>query len=95
MDGSLLDASNYVAQSGSTVVTLKNSYVENLALGKHTITFHYKDGACVSTEFKVDQNKNSKSPKTGDDFNPTPWLAVMGVSLAVVAVIVIRKKKQH
>ena len=43
-DGSVVDSSNYTAVSGSTVLTLKASYLGTLTDGSHTITFVYTDG---------------------------------------------------
>ena len=43
-DGSGVDSSNYTAVSGSTVLTLKASYLGTLTDGSHTITFVYTDG---------------------------------------------------
>ena len=44
VDGSVVDSSNYTAVSGSTVLTLKSSYLGTLTDGSHTITFVYTDG---------------------------------------------------
>ena len=44
VDGSVVDSSNYTAVSGSTVLTLKVSYLGTLTDGSHTITFVYTDG---------------------------------------------------
>ena len=44
VDGSVVDSSNYTAVSGSTVLTLKASYIGTLTDGSHTITFVYTDG---------------------------------------------------
>ena len=34
------------------IITLKKSYLDTLAIGKHTLTVVYKDGEC-STEFEI------------------------------------------
>lgn len=52
VDGSWIDSENYIAGSGSTVVTLKNEYLKTLSEDKHEITFVYKNGEC-STSFEV------------------------------------------
>lgn len=52
VDGSWIDSENYIADSGSTVVTLKNEYLKTLSEDKHEITFVYKNGEC-STSFEV------------------------------------------
>lgn len=52
VDSTLVDADQYTAISGSTIITLKKSYLDTLAIGKHTLTVVYKDGEC-STEFEI------------------------------------------
>ena len=52
VDGTLVDAKNYTAVSGSTIVTLKPEYLQTLPAGSHTLTFIYVDGEC-STKFAV------------------------------------------
>lgn len=52
VDGTLVAADQYTAISGSTIITLKKSYLDTLAIGKHTLTVVYKDGEC-STEFEI------------------------------------------
>jgi len=52
VDGKILEPSNYIVVSGSTVVTLKKEYLKTLAEGKHTLTFLYSNGE-VSTDFTI------------------------------------------
>ena len=52
VDGALIAEKNYTAESGSTIVALKPSYLETLALGYHTVTIVSTDGE-VSMEFEV------------------------------------------
>lgn len=52
VDGTLVAADQYTAISGSTIITLKKSYLDTLAIGKHTLTVVYNDGEC-STEFEI------------------------------------------
>ena len=52
VDGTPVDAKNYTAVSGSTIVTLKPEYLRTLSEGSHTLTFIYVDGEC-STKFAV------------------------------------------
>ena len=52
VDSTLVAADQYTAISGSTIITLKKSYLDTLAIGKHTLTVVYKDGEC-STEFEI------------------------------------------
>ena len=65
MDGALVDASNYDAKSGSTIVTLKESYLSSLPAGDHTMTFVYDDGE-VSADFAIAGTNTSENPETPD-----------------------------
>ncbi len=64
-----VNAKEFDTASGSTVVTLKNDYLEGLQLGKHKITFLFKDGAAVGefTVVKVENNNNSNDSGNGND----------------------------
>ena len=53
VDGDLVDEDNYTLTSGSTIVTLKASYLATLEAGTHTLTFLYNDGGTASTTFTV------------------------------------------
>ena len=46
VDGTLIDAKNYTAVSGSTVITLKADYLKTLSVGTHKLTVVYTDGEC-------------------------------------------------
>ena len=52
VDGVLIDAKNYSAKSGSTIITLKPEYLQTLSAGSHNLTVVYLDGEC-STKFEV------------------------------------------
>lgn len=66
VDGTTLTSSNYTIASGSTILTLLNSYLNTLSVGNHTITFVYDDGS-VDATLKVLAAQNT----SGDDTNPT------------------------
>lgn len=78
VDGKTLDADDYTAVSGSTVVTLKASFLKTLPEGKHTITFVYTDGT-VSTQFEVKAVDVDGSPATGDAFPMVVMFALMTI----------------
>ena len=44
VDGKTVDPKHYDVKSGSTIITLKASYLETLSVGEHTITVIYPDG---------------------------------------------------
>lgn len=54
VDGVFVSADNYIAQSGSTIIVFKSSYLKSLSVGTHKITVVYTDGEC-SADFEVKQ----------------------------------------
>ncbi len=99
VDDEWLDKENYVADAGSTIVTLKNEYLKNLSVGKHKITFVYTDGE-ASTNFEVRESEkiyeNSdisepNIPKTGDNISVNFW--IMNALGMLMLVLLNRKKK--
>ena len=89
IDGKAVDAQHYEVKAGSTIITLKASYLETLAAGEHTITVVYTDGETSGT-FKV--QAKSTTPATGDDTNILLWTTMLFVSVVAMAVLVIGKK---
>lgn len=49
VDGATVDESNYIAVSGSTIVTLKASYFQTLAVGTHTLGIVSQNGTATTT----------------------------------------------
>lgn len=99
VDNEWLDKENYVADTGSTIVTLKNEYLKNLSVGEHKITFVYTDGE-VSTNFEVKESgkiyEKSSNPKTGDTSNILVWYSLFAVSaLIMFGITVYNKKKKY
>ena len=102
VDGVLIDAKNYTAVSGSTVVTLDADYLKTLSVGNHSITFVYTDGEC-STNFEVKNeltdtqktDETAKSPQTGDNSKVALWICLLLVSIiSLSATVVLRKKNK-
>ena len=103
VDDTLIDAKNYTAVSGSTVITLKADYLQTLSVGTHKLTVVYNDGEC-STNFviKAPQNESGggsgseKTPQTGDNSNMLLWAALLFVSgVGVLGTSVYGRKKKH
>ena len=74
VDDTLIDAKNYTAVSGSTVITLNTNHLKTLSVGTHELTVVYTDGEC-STNFEIkqaasDQTKPTEGNKT-DTETPT------------------------
>ena len=86
VDGRLLDQSNYTAKEGSTIITLKASYLNALAAGDHTVEILWTDGsagttvtinASTSKDSALSGGTNTKDdvPDTGDR-TPMVWLLI-------------------
>lgn len=69
VDGTVLDKANYDVVNGSTILTLKASYLNTLSEGDHSVEFVYNDGS-VKTNLKVVKN-SSTGGNTGGNTNPT------------------------
>lgn len=74
VDGKDVDSSNYTVEEGSTIVTLKPSYLETLPVGKHTLAI-VSDTGTAETEFTVvaaekqvvdDESANDKAASDSD-----------------------------
>ena len=95
IDGELLDEKYYTSKEGSTIVTLKASYLETLSYAKHTIVIGYEDGDLsgeASGYFRV--TLHTDSPATGDTTNIV-LLSVLALSslLGMAAMVTARKKR--
>ena len=93
VDGVDVDKANYEAKAGSTIITLKASYLDTLKVGEHTITVVYNDGSTDGT-FKIVAKPNT--PATGDDFNIALYGSLMAVSVtALVVLLLVSKKRKY
>ena len=96
VDGNLLDQNNYTSKEGSTIITLKASYLNTLGAGSHTAQILWTDGS-AGTTFTINANASGKKdnvPKTGDH-TPVAWLFILaglsGTGLALTG----RKGKKN
>ena len=95
VDDTLIDAKNYTAVSGSTVITLKTDYLKTLSVGTHKLTIVYNDGEC-STNLEVKKPAGSPSPETGDSSNLALWFVLLCISCAgAVGITVYSRKKKY
>lgn len=97
VDGKDLAASEYEVEEGSTVVTLKASYLETLSVGKHTLAI-VSDTGTATTEFTIQAapvaEDDTQSPETGDDSNIALWIAVMlAAGTGLTATAIYRRKR--
>lgn len=89
-NGNVIDPSNYELASGSTILTLKASFLEESSVGKHTITFNYKDGGSVSATLNV-TNKDT-SPKTGDNIILYVLMFISSLIILWTSYVYLRKR---
>ena len=59
VDGVQIGAENYEAKSGSTIVTLKSSYLDTLTAGTHSLEILWTDGS-ASAAFTIQQSEDQK-----------------------------------
>ena len=97
VDGSIIDAKNYTAKEGSTIIILKADYLKTLSVGTHSFEIVWTDGS-AATNFKIskntDDNQQPTPPQTGDNSRPMLWVTLLAASLAgLLALLVVRRKK--
>ena len=68
VEGTLVDAKNYTVKEGSTIITLKASYLNTLSAGTHTVEILWTDGS-ASTNFtiKADSSDNGNNNQNDND----------------------------
>ena len=101
VDGKLVDSANYTVVEGSTILTLKVSFLETLEAGEHTLSVRYN---VLGTDMKADTTFTitdttplddgedpAEDPATGDATVVAPFV-VMAICSAAGAVVL--KKKE-
>lgn len=88
VDGKTVDAQYYKAESGSTIVTLKSSYLEQLDTGEHAIRILYTDGGTDGKDF-FRIHVNNGNPFTGDDTHMLLFSSLSITSLLGLALLMI------
>ena len=92
VDGKDVDKANYEVKAGSTIITLKASYLDTFAVGEHTITVVYTDG---NTDGTFNVHAKANSPATGDNSNMFLWIALLFISGgAVITLTVVDRKRR-
>ncbi|MBR2789060.1 MAG: hypothetical protein IKD70_00375 [Eggerthellaceae bacterium] len=109
VDGQAVDSSDYTAESGSVVVTLKATYLETLSAGDHTLSAMFDDGEDATADFSVvrDTPNNGTGgnagtggnetgpviPQTGDGSPIDRYLALMTISLLAALVCLFTRRR--
>lgn len=99
VDGKFIEASNYVAKEGSTIVEIKADYLKTLKSGKHEITIVYTDGE-ASTNFEIktvnvtnNDNANVNIPNTSATAKAIGSVTALAV-VSLLAIVLVSKKKK-
>ena len=88
VDGKDLSASHYTVEEGSTVVTLKASYLETLSVGKHTLSVVSQTGT-ATTNFTIQAApaaEDTQSPQTGEGNEILLWMTLLAMAGAGLCV---------
>lgn len=75
VDGVQIGKDNYDVKSGSTIVTLKSSYLNTLAGGTHNLEMLWTDGSASTTftiQASINQNPDNKNQETATASNTQP-----------------------
>lgn len=98
VDDKDLDPSNYKVKEGSTIVTLKSSYLETLSAGKHDLAIVSETGT-ATTEFTVKgaaAGNTDRSAETGDELNILFFAVFAALAAAGVAgVVICGRRREH
>lgn len=96
VDGTVLAiGTNCTVESGSTVITLKASYLETLKAGTHTIEVYFDDLVDpVQLKFKV-AAATDPSPKTSDNRYMAIWIALMVTSVVGLGSVIVYEQKKR
>lgn len=95
VDDKLVDEENYTSEEGSTIITLKQSYVDTLSEGEHTLKAVFADDGIAITKFTVENVKvEVESPQTGDNIGLYIIIGILSVlGLIGTSVLIIRRKQ--
>ena len=87
VNGKTLDAKHYTKKEGSTVVTLKASYLDTLATRRSYEVVAVYEGDVKSEKATFTAYKAASNSATGDLFNPMLWVGIGGFSILALAVL--------
>ncbi|OUN60417.1 Ig domain-containing protein [Faecalitalea cylindroides] len=99
VDGKELKDTDYDIKSGSTILTLKPSFLDTLSAGKHKIRFEFNTGS-VEAYFTVKDKENSsqtESANTGVQNKYGLWIVLLLVAAGGLAGfgILSKRRKNH
>ena len=92
VDGKELKDINYDIKSGSTILTLKSSFLDTLSAGKHQICLEFNNGT-IEAYFTVKVKETTTVPETGEQTNLYLWAMLAIASSA--SLLVLRRYKKY
>jgi hypothetical protein len=84
-----LNPGDYELKSGSTILTLKDSFIKTLSSGTHTLNMIYIDNT-IETTFKIEKAKTN-NPETGDNIMLYVTMLIFS-TIGLVGTVLITKK---
>ena len=92
MDGKEITKNNYTLASGSTIITLKAEYLDQLKSGKHKVEVITKDGK-VTVEITIKDAVKTNRRRGADTADRT---SIVGIAvlmiISIIGMIILRKK---
>ena len=92
VDGKELKDTDYDIKSGSTILTLKPSFLDTLSAGKHQIRLEFNNGT-IEAYFTVKVKETTTVPETGEQTNLYLWAMLAIASSA--SILVLRRYKKY
>ena len=92
VDGKELKDTDYDIKSGSTILTLKSSFLDTLSAGKHQICLEFNNGT-IEAYFTVKVKETTTVPETGEQTNLYLWAMLAIASSA--SILVLRRYKKY
>jgi len=98
LNGDIVDPANYVVTEGSTIIKLKENYLNALGNGEYEFESEFAGGKKVPFKLKINIPGDSgfsgkgKNPSTGD--TAAPWIAasLMFISMLMIVVLLLTGK---
>lgn len=96
IDGVVISAENYMADSGSTKIVLTTNYLSTITADQHTIAVLYTDGEATGTFTIAEQpaDEGTDSPQTGDDSHIVLWIMLTLISGGAVLTLSVKRRNK-
>ena len=96
IDNVLVDSQNYTSESGSTIITFKQSYIDTLSVGEHTLKVVFIDGGEANTKFMVTSvTPEVDNPKTGENMPIYIITSILSLLILIGTIVVVKRKHNN